>query len=1013
MSSLKTVQTNRTYLVSALAGGSVEKYECLLDHLLSLNVLNWEDYEGLNLVGQPLSTLVRKLLDTVTCKGETECKQFLDVLHNIEDSGNEDHVTTCLQPPEDFAQAYQYLQRERPRIVLLIHNYINAALQQLLEHRFITQIEIEHIQLPIFSTSQKARRLLDLLRLKGNEPAKFLIEFIHNLGQGLVAQVTDVCLTYQSKLKTTISAQSKFLSTYDGSENMCLEDIYTQGVLETQKTSNNTDNSQGSQNQDLLSIFNTHGLINDNADTVLILGDAGSGKSTLLLQIQHLWADGQAFPNFSFIFPFSCRRLCCITKPISLKNLLFEQCCWPPDQLQDKIFQFILDNPRQVLITFDGFDELKFVFTDDSKHCSPTEPTSIASLVFNLLQGNLMKDCIKVVTSRPDAVNVNLRKYVRKELHLKGFSEEGIEFFMRKHHRNPDMARDIISLLKANSSLHGLCNIPVFCWIVSKCHKQLIGCGGETPQTMTDMYVLTLKHFLLHSTTKLKVTENILSEKVNSIRHLGKLALNGLCQGLYVFSYHDVCKEGVTEEDLSLGFLVLSRNYSDEKPVSSQCYEFLHITFQCFFASLYIIMNDDVDSSSLHQLFRWNKKKPRKPLQIQRISHLCLQPVLHRQSKALLHNIEIRNLQITATFVAGLFSNALYNNVADSWKPIKLQRKCKIIKKCLTKGIQKHFKSIPPALKDEKKSMHAMPQFVWFIKCIYEIQDVTLSEKALQGLDIDHLKMTYCGISPAECTALAYVLKHLKKPVGIQLDYNSVGDIGIEQLIPCLYNCHALYLRDNNITDKGICRLMEHVLHWPDFQKIALFNNRLTDECMTSIANVLKHKQNFLSLRLGNNFITDLGGQILADGLSKNKSIKYLGLWGNKVGDNGAKAIADALQDNKTLIWLSLVGNNIGRVGGEALAGMLEKNTVLEELWLDENKLQDNDAILIAESLKKNSALKILKLSNNDFSKIGVSALAEALKSNNIITAIWLKGTKLTSEEMETFEQLDRLFVKG
>ncbi|KAM4016984.1 nucleotide-binding oligomerization domain-containing protein 2 isoform 2-T2 [Anomaloglossus baeobatrachus] len=981
MSSLETVQTNISHLVSTLAGGSVEKNEFLLDHLISQTVLNWEDYEELSLVGQPLSALVRSLLNIVTCKGEAACKQFLDALHKVEDSAHEDHLD--VKPPEDPSKASQYLQRERPRIIWLMHNYINALLQHILEHRYVTQLEIEHIQLPIYSATQKARRLLDLLRLKGNEPARYVIDFIHNLGQGLVEKVADVCLGYQAKLKTTISAQSKFLSTYDGSENMHLEDIYTENILEIP---NNSNNIQGSQNQDLLSIFNAQGLVNDNADTILILGDAGSGKSTLHQQIQHLWADGQAFQNFCFVFPFTCRRLCRISKPMSLKTLLYEQCCWPLDKLQDEIFQYILDNPRQVLITFDGFDEFSFAFTDDHKHCSPAEPTSIADLVFNLIQGNLMKDCIKVVTSRPDVVNVSLRKYVRKELHLKGFSEEGIELFIRKHHSNADTAGDIISLVKTNSSLHGLCNIPVFCWIASKCHKQLIGCGSKTPQTVTDMYVLTLKHFLLHTSENLKGTENILSKNVESIRHLGKLALNGLCQGLYVFSYHDVAKEGLTEEDLSLGFLVLSKNFSDENQVSSKYYEFLHITFQCFFAALYMIMNDDVDLSSLRQLFKWKRKPTGESCgSLQRVSQLCLQPILHRPQKSLLHNIEMRNLQITATFGAGLFSSALYNNLVDSWQPRKLTRKCKIIKRCLTKGIQKHFNSIPPALKDEKKSMHAMPEFVWLLKCIYELQDMMLSVKAVQDLDVDHLKMTYCGIGPAECTALAYVLKHLKRAVGIQLDHNSVGDIGIEQLMPCLHMCQALYLRDNNVTDKGLCRLMEQVPQWPNFQKIAL----------------------------GNNFITDVGGQILAEGLRENKSIQFLGLWGNQVGNVGAKAIAEALQDNKSLIWLSLVGNNIGSVGGEALAAMLERNTALEELWLDENKLQDCDAVLIAESLKKNRALKILKLSNNEFSKTGVSALAEALKSNNVITAIWVRGNKLTIEEEETFDQVDRLFVKG
>lgn len=37
-----------------------------------------------------------------------------------------------------------------------------------------------------------------------------------------------------SKLRTVISAQSRFLSTYDGAENLCLEEVYTENVLEIQ-----------------------------------------------------------------------------------------------------------------------------------------------------------------------------------------------------------------------------------------------------------------------------------------------------------------------------------------------------------------------------------------------------------------------------------------------------------------------------------------------------------------------------------------------------------------------------------------------------------------------------------------------------------------------------------------------------------------------------------------------------------------------------------------------------------
>ncbi|KAM9302009.1 nucleotide-binding oligomerization domain-containing protein 2 [Gastrophryne carolinensis] len=998
MSSLQAVQAQRETLVSAIAKGSVDKYECLLDHLLSEHALSWEEYESCIIVGQPLSSLIRGLLDTITCKGEESCSIFLEVLNNIQSSRSKENCR--LPPPKDPSEALSYLQRERPRIVQFTHDYLNTIFQLLLGNDCFSSLEIENIQLPIYSASQKARRLLNLIHLKGQEPARCLIEFIQKQEKGETAHVTDVCRAFHKKLRNTISAQTQFLTTYDGTENMRLEDVYTESVLELPKVMNMSKCTQGSQlSLNLLNFFKDQGILNEKADTILILGDAGSGKSTLLQQIQNLWASGKAFQNFSFIFPFSCRRLYCMEKPASLKTLIFEQCCWP-DTSQEDIFQFILEHPSQVLITFDGFDEFKFPFTDENKQCSPTETSSIASIVFNLIQGNLMKDCLKVVTSRPDVINVALRKYIKKEINLRGFSEKSIEAFILKHHKTPDTSKDLMSLVKTSSSLNGLCHIPVFCWIISKCHKELINCGDKTLQTITSIYLLTLKHFLRHGLSNAKQTPNILSENINTIKHLGKLAFSGLCQGLYVFSYQDIAQGGVTEEDLSLGFLVLSKNFSGTEDASLQYYEFLHITFQCFFAALYIVTSDDVISSTLCQLFKWNKDKITKPR-------------AHNQHKFLLQDMKINNLQIVATFVAGLFSAVSSILFVDSRQPEKLSKKRKVVIRCLSKAIRKHFKAIPPALPNEKKALHAMPEFVWLIKCIYEMQDVALAERAIQGLAVDHLKMTYCGIGPAECTALAYVLKHLKKPTGIQLDHNSVGNTGIKQLIPCLHVCHSLYLRDNNISDEGIRILMEHALEWPNFQKIALFSNKLKDGCMESIANLLKKKQNFLALRLGNNYITEVGGQILAEGLKENHSLKYLGLWGNQVGDIGAKAIADVLQNNRSIIWLSLVGNNIGSIGGHALANMLKKNTVLTELWLDENKLQDNHAIELAKSLRENYSLKILKISSNHFSKAGVSAFAETLKHNNTLKEIWLEGTNLTDEDMETYGKMDRLFLKA
>ncbi|XP_069495566.1 nucleotide-binding oligomerization domain-containing protein 2 isoform X2 [Ambystoma mexicanum] len=998
-------KAHRSRLVAALAGGSVENFESVLDYLLSWDVLSWEDYESVNVRGRSLPSLARGLLDILWCKGDQVYGLLVAALG--EEGAGRQPVQARLPELEELSEAPIYLKKHRPAIVGRVHGHVEHTLKYLLNANFVSKYECDEIQLPIYTPSQQVRRLLDVVKAKGNEAALRLLQYIQALQErSTILHNDDRWTKYQKKLKSTVLAQSCFLNTYDGAENVRLEDVYTESVLELAKKISGFGTAQPYSNLvGLKDIFNAGESMNEDADTVLVSGEAGSGKSTLLQQIHFMWATGKAFLNFSFIFPFNCRQLCCIEKPVSLKSLLFDHCCWP-DIDQEDLLQSILDHPQQVLLTFDGFDEFKFKFTDEERHCSPTEPTSVPSILFNLVQGNLMKGARKVVSSRPGAISACFRKYIQKEVCVKGFSQRSIELFMRKTQNDLRISETIIDLLNTNASLHSLCRVPVFCWIVSKCHKELILGGCYLPQTMTDIYLLSLRHFLLHTLPAKERTENILFMKMNTIHHLGKLALSGLGNCSYVFSARQLKEAEVSEEDLSSGFLILSRNFSHDS--LTRHYEFIHITFQCFFMALHVAANDQLSSTVIRYLLTHTRKNVECSL-FRMYSKMCLRSVHGEERKALamLHHAETCNLQMATSFLAGLLSKRHYDLLVESWKPEKLPQKQTFFKQCLAKGIQKHFKSIPPAVHGEKKSMHAMPEFVWLIKCIHEMQDSHLAMEAVSDFEAEHLKLTYCGIGPSECTALAFVLKYLKNPIGLQLDHNTIGDLGIEQLEPCLNLCQALYLRDNNISDKGIGRLLDQALHWQNFQKIALFNNKLTDECMHCFANLLRQKKNFIALRLGNNYITSEGAEVLAGGLKESKSLQYLGLWGNSVGSSGAGALAEALHNNQSLIWLSLVGNSIGSTGAQALATMIGTNPALQELCLEENRVEDEDVLAFAEALKKNSKLKILKLSNNAITKAGVTALLEALAHNDSITSIWLRGNALTSEETEVFASLD------
>lgn len=586
------------------------------------------------------------------------------------------------------------------------------------------------------------------------------------------------CLLYQKKLCSSVAAQSHFLSTYGGTGRFSLDDIYTDGLLEVVQSEREV-TALG-----LHDLVGLPGTLNKDADTILVSGEAGTGKSTLLQRLHLLWARGTLLTDVLMLFPFSCRKLSAEQRIFSLKELLFQHCCWP-DKGQDEIFQFILDHPHEVLFTFDGLDEFRQSFTDDERHCCPTQQAPVHTLLFNLLQGNLMKGVKKVVTSRPQAVGPSLKRYLRKEVLAKGFSPVGIDHFVRKHHHDATVATRVVVSLKANTALLGLCHIPVLCWIISKCYKELLGCGEGSPQTVTDVFLMVLKHFLQKHVSQEHRTlgKGWLQEHLEVVRRLGKLALEGLENSCYIFTESNLQKCSITEQDIGLGFLIHCKDLSD----CTDCkhFEFLHITMQCFFAALHVVLGNDANCSLIRNLFRSQCKQPT-VLSRNRLVR-CVKPVSDDRSVA-----ETPHLQITSEFVAGLLSQRYRSLLLQSCPAVLLEKKSKQVVKCLSKGIQRHFKSIPPPVKGEKKSMHAMPDFVWLIKCIYEMQESDIAKGAVAKLEVEHLKLIYCNIGPVECTALAYVLRYLQNPIGLQLDFNSVGDVGLEQLLPCLHVCHSL-----------------------------------------------------------------------------------------------------------------------------------------------------------------------------------------------------------------------------
>ena len=155
MCTQEALQAQRSQLVGLLVSGSLEGFESILDWLLSWEVLSWEDYEGLSLLGQPLSQLARRLLDTVWKKGAWGCEQLIAAVREAQ-TGCQAPELSCRWDPHSPHPAHA-LQSHRPAIVRRLYSHVEGVLDLAQERGFISRYECDEIRLPVFTSSQRVR----------------------------------------------------------------------------------------------------------------------------------------------------------------------------------------------------------------------------------------------------------------------------------------------------------------------------------------------------------------------------------------------------------------------------------------------------------------------------------------------------------------------------------------------------------------------------------------------------------------------------------------------------------------------------------------------------------------------------------------------------------------------------------------------------------------------------------------------------------------------------------------
>ena len=626
-------------------------------------------------------------------------------------------------------------------------------------------------------------------------------------------------------------------------------------------------------------------ILNHENKNILIVGRPGIGKTLCCTKILRDWASNKVFHktpdnkiHFDAAFFVEYGTLNTSTD-LSLKELLVRSTYSFSNQLDEEVWNYILENPQRVLLIFDGIKFNSKVSTEDNEpqfRNSVDEKMPLSALYAKLATRKLLNGATVMTTTRSTALSCIESIPFDKVYEVLGFSCEQVEEYVTKFAGEDKEAGETVRRqITSNINILSLCYIPVYCFIIcSSLFRMVKNYGSKSlslPTRLADIYKKAVEMFYLrhneefrnkHFTRKDFESDYLPTGEEKKLQKLEKMAFEGITEGRLIYAGNEVRGMG----DGALFHRLPDRELDLLNGEGQFC--FIHLTVQEFFAARHLT---NMSETELRNFVSENFKKGKWQLVFQFLAGL-MEDTHHLPSEVIPDLLPVQTEEKESEY---------YN---EQWTENDEPRK---------------VTSWPP--RDERDFTLTL------ITSINENNPMKfVTQGKLQQIKFDFVNFNFCHLTAVDCSSLVNVIGNVQHISHLDLSFNNIGPLG------CLEICKLLKCR-------------EFQLSWLNLEE-----NQMTDEGVEYLAEAINNNNCQLrTLYLRANKISDNGAQHLAEAINNNNcQLRALTLSANKISDIGVQHLAEAINNNNCqLRMLNLLYNSNITEAGKQHARSLQSNS--------------------------------------------------------------------------------------